>query len=276
MTDRTPNISIVESRKPQLWQQKCGQKAAGSVLYLICAIFLTTVSCNNQVQPLNQAEKTFTLDLNLDNMSSIFETGLIKDVEIYSLDCDEAVFHHIARIIRHRNRIYLMDTRHNDAVFVYDTAGHFINSVHHKGQGDKEYYQLTDIFINHDDNSLNLVSCADKKILQFDADGKKLLNVWQTPQTFMHLLPVKDGYLGDIDNPWENSNKIDNLWLLSKDLNPQKSFMKVVDTWENEPLSGGYPVSAFHDSAFITNSPVNSVLRKQILTPENIISRLET
>jgi hypothetical protein len=225
-------------------------KKINITLYVIFTIFLLTVSCNNQELPI-QAEKTFTLDLNLDNMASIFETGLIKDVEIISLDCDEVVFHDIARIVRHRNRIYLMDIKHNHAVFVYDSLGHFINSVNHFGQGAEEYIQLTDIFISHDDNSLNLVSRADKKILQYDADGKELLKVLRTPKAFTHLLPVKDGYIGDMANYREANKNTDNLWFLSDDLKMKKSFMKIADTWGSVSFEDGvYPVSVFHDSIF--------------------------
>ncbi len=119
-------------------------------------IALMLVSCGTDRM---NSGKVISMDFSQQSIS-VHEIGLIRDVEIYNLnaDVDEALFGEINKLIRHNNRLYLADYRKTMSVFVYDTSGAYINTISAYGQGPAEYYQLTDIFVDPIDHTLNLVS----------------------------------------------------------------------------------------------------------------------
>jgi hypothetical protein len=153
----------------------------------------------------------------------IHEIGLIYDVEILNLDCEEAVFGGINKIIRYKNRIYLLDQFQTYSVFIYDTLGNFINLIEKRGQGPNEYIQLFDMFINPDDETLNLVSRVDMKILKHDLDGN-IIKVEKTPKIFTALTKIKDGYIGWMGNVIWDKEKPYNVWTLSNTLEVKDVF----------------------------------------------------
>jgi ATP-dependent exoDNAse (exonuclease V) beta subunit len=65
---------------------------------------------------------------------NIHDIGLISKVELLNLDCEEAIFGKIDKIIKHKNRIYLLDIFQTYSVFIYDTVGKFVNVIEDQGQ----------------------------------------------------------------------------------------------------------------------------------------------
>jgi hypothetical protein len=155
---------------------------------------------------------------------NIHEIGLIDNVRILSLDCEEAIFGEVNKIIRYEDHIYLMDKSQTRSVVVYDISGHFVNLISKQGKGPEEYIQLTDIFIDPDDNTLNVVSRVDKKILKYDITGNRLLEVKKTPKPFTRFSKMKDGYVGYMGNYGEDGKMPYKIWTMSPDMKPENHF----------------------------------------------------
>jgi hypothetical protein len=168
---------------------------------------------------------------------NIFNTGLIYDVEILNLDCSEAVFSEINKIIRCKNRIYLLDIYQTYSVIIYDTLGNFVNLIENFGQGTNEYIQLRDIFINREDETLNLVSRADRKVLKYDLDGN-IIKVEKMPQMFEQLSKKTTGYAGYMSNYLISKDNPYNVWTLFNNMQLCKGFFEIDPTWNSKSKTG--------------------------------------
>jgi len=80
----------------------------------------------------------------------------------------------IAKTIIHKNRLYILDSRVTNSVYVFDLEGNWISSIAKKGNGPGEYIILEDMYIDPTNATLNLVASANKKIMTFDLEGKRL------------------------------------------------------------------------------------------------------
>jgi hypothetical protein len=170
-----------------------------------------------------------------EKLVNIFDIGLIYDVEILNLDCEEAIFGDVDKIIKYKNRIYILDKLKTYSVVIYDTLGNFVNLIERHGQGPNDYTQLSYIFIDTDDETLNLLSRSDRKILKHDLDGN-IIKVEKSPKMFTRMLKTKDGYLGDMANDLWIQDKPYNLWTLSNTMKLKEGFFEINPTWNSKSI----------------------------------------
>jgi len=88
----------------------------------------------------------------------------------------ECLIAEINKIFIHKERIYILDFRYAKSVFIFDLNGKWISTIARTGNGPGEYINITDMFIDRIDETLNLVAFANRKIMSFSLDGKKLLS----------------------------------------------------------------------------------------------------
>jgi hypothetical protein len=183
-----------------------------------------------------------------ENPVKLSDVGLIYDIEILNLDCKEAIFGFANKIIRYKNRIFLLDMGQTNSVVIYDTLGNFVNQIDKRGQGPNDYIQLFDIFINHEDETLNLVSFADYKILKHDLDGN-IIRVEKMPKMFFRIVKTKDGYIGDVNNL--SQDKPYKLWTFSNEMELQEGFFELDPSWDSKAMAGQI-FSTYKDRIYYT------------------------
>jgi hypothetical protein len=211
----------------------------------LCLFSKCTCSSNKEIK--NEEISTLKFDVDEEPVN-IFNTGLVYDVEILNLDCSEAIFEEINKIIKYKNRIYLLDIYQTRSVIIYDTLGNFVNLIENFGQGPNEYIQLGDIFINREDETLNLVSRTDRKILKYDLNGN-IIKVEKMPQMFNQFSKTSTGYVGYMGNyPISNDNPY-NVWTLSDKMQLGKGFFEIDPTW-NSKLKVNMVFSNYEDKTY--------------------------
>jgi len=177
----------------------------------------------------------------------IHEIGLINDIEIFHLDYKDAIFGEADKIIRHKDRIYLMDSRQTKSVIIYDDSCKFVNLLAAHGQGPKEYLELTDIFV---DTALNIVSQPDGKILQYDLDGSNFLGAKRLPKRFNNISATHDGYVGYMRNNSSGDGKLYNLWTMSANFEIKDYFHKIDETWVSRGFGNGSAFSSYKSKTY--------------------------
>lgn len=224
-----------------------------TLLILINIILFTLCGCNN----ITTETSSISLDFSKEQMS-IHEIGLIDDVEIFHLDYNKALFGEVDKILRYKDRIYLLDSRQTKSVIVYDSVGQLINVISNYGQGPNNYLQLIDIFIDTVEATLNIVSRMDSKILIYDLNGSQLLKTYKTPKSFWNVVKTQEGYIGYMGNWSQDRMKPYNVWIMTQALNLEKYFFKIDPTWESKGLGGRNVFSCFQSSTyFITPMDYN-------------------
>ena len=84
-------------------------------------------------------------------------------------DNSSSIFVGIDRVLSHADKYYLLDTRMKQ-VLIYDTLGHYINSIRKIGNGVGEYVSLKDMAIDRANNHLLLLA-QPSMILYYTLDG---------------------------------------------------------------------------------------------------------
>jgi hypothetical protein len=223
-------------------------------------IFISTIifcliggcTCGSPKTEALQTGDVLTLKFDFDEEPvNILDIGLIYDMEILNLDCKEAVWGKIDKIIKYKNRIYLLDIYQTHSVIIYDTLGNFVNLIDKHGQGPNEYIQLNDIFIDEDDETFNLLSRSDRKVLKCDLDGN-ILSVEKMPKMFSKMLKIKDGYFGYMGNAISDNEYPYNLWTLSNDMEVKKYFSEIDPTWNSRDWGGRTIFSSYRDITYYT------------------------
>ncbi len=77
------------------------------------------------------------------------------------------------------------------------------------------------------------LSRIDRKLLKYDADGQQLLSISRLPKAFSCFTKTADGFIGDMRNYTEDMRNPQNLWILSKDLEPVNAFFDIDPSWES-------------------------------------------
>ncbi|GHT52465.1 hypothetical protein FACS189440_22000 [Bacteroidia bacterium] len=213
---------------------------------LISLVSILLVACSNV-----EKKETFKIKFDFDKKTSdIHDIGLINDVQIINLDCEEVTLGIIDKIIRYKDRIYIMDKKQTQSIIIYDTLGHFINQISKRGNGPEEYVQLTDMLINPSDTTLNIISRIDKKILKYDLDANHFAGIEKLPKSFTQFNKTEQGYVGYMGNFGEDSNKRKNVWTVSDKLELENSFFEIDETWESINLGGGSVFSNYEDKTY--------------------------
>lgn len=221
------------------------------ILLIVCILF----SCKQDKEKIINIP---FISLDCDQTSSIHEVGLIRDIEILNLDCKEVIFENVDKIIKYDRWIYLMDYQQTQSIFVYDTLGNFVNNISKFGQGPEEYIQMTDMFVEPGDSTLNIVSRIDKKIIQYTLRGDSCIGVRKMPKAFWTLSPFQNGYVGYMGNYGEDRLRPFNLWRLNHDLELKDYYFKIPTSWESKLQLGGYVFSYFQgDLLFIKSLDYN-------------------
>ena len=218
-----------------------------NIFYLTIIIFYLLNGCKDK--PIKSYYKEIS-SIKLDfqkKMKSVHDINLINDVDIISLDCDEVIIGNIDKVIKFDTIIYLMDKDQNKSIYLFNLQGDFIHSISNYGQGPEEYIQLTDMFIDPLDSSLNVLSRMDKKLFKYDLRGDELRVIEKTPKSFSSMKKTEKGYMANMGNYIEDMTKRSNLWLLNENVEITDHYFEIDEMWESRYSKGGSTFSDYKD-----------------------------
>ncbi len=196
------------------------------------------VSCASSIDEV--AEQIIRIDNNsFESPSSIHTKGIIKDIRLVSLSQDSVAIGNIDNIIINDSLIYILDSTQKQCVYIYNLSGRYLRTISRQGRGNAEYVRLSDIFIDKDNKTLNLLSRNDRRLLVFDSEGKVLLRTISLPKMFTSVQPIKNGYLAYMGNYSEDSENPYNFWILDGNFKIKSHFGKIkpeIESRENKEV----------------------------------------
>jgi len=147
----------------------------------ISLLVLVTCGCNKEhtMDVNTSGSKTITVEFPDQSSMQKNADSLVKHIDSCSfiqLETNaQCLIGEIAKTIIHQNRLYILDSYVTNAVYIFDLEGTWISTIAKKGHGPGEYINISDMYIDKANTTLNLVAYANKKIMTFDLEGKKLL-----------------------------------------------------------------------------------------------------
>ena len=114
-----------------------------------------------------------TRDINIQN------DGVICDLDFIILEEKEkSYFGHVSKLRVHQERIFVLDSRHAKAVFIYTIEGKHIATVgDQKGRGPHEFVNVSNFEIDYVNDQLLVIDDFGYKFMIYDLDGNFLKRV---------------------------------------------------------------------------------------------------
>jgi hypothetical protein len=97
-------------------------------------------------------------------------SGIVSDIDYVALETnDSCLIGYAKQILYYKERFYVLDSPVGKAIYVFDSKGHFLESIKNVGQSAGEYVNPSFIAINEKDNALYVKDNMQNKLLVFDA-----------------------------------------------------------------------------------------------------------
>lgn len=187
------------------------------------------------------------------------DAGVIKNFEVIPLESDGKILvARIDKIIMHGGLIYIANYRPNANVLIFDTLGRFVREIERKGRGPLEYIQFCNMFINEEDNTLNIVDRYPAKILKFPLDGSGMPDVITISGISLEdVIPCAEGYICYTTFSSQNEDKT--LMLVDRSGKRIGRDIEMREGWESNAFPGAHVFSKFREKIYfkpVYESPI--------------------
>jgi len=143
-----------------------------------------------------------------------------------------------------------MDQSANNSVYIFNENGSFVRAISNYGRAANEYIQLSDIFIDSADSTLNIVSRIDKKLFVYNMSGEQLLEVRKLPKSFLSVTKRDGFFAAYMGNFAEEAKQPYILWTMDKDLKLQHSYFEIPQIMKRSMPGGGSVFSNYKDTCY--------------------------
>lgn len=201
---------------------------------------------------------------NIDNAECISSTKdkYFKSFRYIQLESDtNMLIGKIDKILYENDRIYIMDSRVTRSLFIFDKEGNFINKIDCHGQGPNEFIELTDMFYDSRERTINILSYVSSnnfKIMVFDSDGNALLKQIPINLHLSEVMKFKDGFFvcnsKHVVNALSSNNR---LTIYSDNLKKLYDAIPIIPQWRNR-MGSVYPELFMSKNGDIFCAPENT------------------
>lgn len=158
------------------------------VSYAVVLVSLSYTSCSQSEDKTlgNYQQQTIKIDPN--NVTDGLKLDQYSVDSVCSLSFPNGIeLHEITKFVIKNERIYIMDSRLDKTIFVFDSFGKYLFKAGERGRAKNEYIDGPQDFFVDDDNNIHVFDNRAKKILIFNNMGKlsTVIDVMQYfPRTF--------------------------------------------------------------------------------------------
>ena len=140
-------------------------------LLFLCFSLFFFFSCNKADRKAYIDLDGYTTIVASSIQETLLDTFSFKKPNIVILETiDESILGEIKRISFDDNKLFIFDSKVMQ-VLVFDINGKYINKIFHKGQGPKEYIQISDFAIDTDKKQILLLCDIPNKLMYFTYEG---------------------------------------------------------------------------------------------------------
>ncbi|MCH7410241.1 6-bladed beta-propeller [Belliella sp. DSM 111904] len=119
---------------------------------------------------------TKLLEINPSTAKHIMLSELFEDVEFIKLETKEDFLISQIEKIEYFNNMYFVLS--GGVIFIFDQVGEIVSKIDNKGKGPEEYQTIWDMYIDRDNNTIELLDTPSAKILTYDFEGN-LKDIWR-------------------------------------------------------------------------------------------------
>ena len=251
-------------------------KTSSNTIRILSVLLLVTSGCNRIPTIDISNSRNTIIHVDFPDNKAMFRNAdsLVKHIDSCSfiqLETNaQCLIGEITKTIIHKNRLYILDCDVTQAVYVYDLEGNWISTIAKKGHGPGEYINITDMYIDKANSTLNLVAFANKKIMRFDLTGEKLLDEIPLSISIMNAESFPNGAMVGYSNSNNQSNNTSPqiFCFEDKDLSSiHYAALPIPSGWKDTSLGGGSVLSNQNETIYYLEPLQNKVYK---IEPDSI------
>lgn len=185
-------------------------------------VIITICSCTTQAD--KQKDNSIYVDIEKRDQVSLFD--IFSHVEVIPLETtEESLIKGVNKLIFHDDIHYILDYR-NSEILLFDTNGKYINKISDRGDGPKQYLNISDFEIDDANSQISVLAPVNNSMYEYDLEGDfaakyKLPNIMGAYRSFISLNKDTIVYFTfDYDNRIKLYSKSENR--IVKELFPEK------------------------------------------------------
>ncbi len=127
------------------------------------------MSCRKK-QDNTSSEAEMTTPINISDLETTYGklSSFVKEIEMISLEfTDESILSEIKKIVISDDYVFVMEKSNQKGIYVFNRKGNFLYRIGTRGQGPKEFIDLSDFSLNEEEKLVYLYDLQRKKILTF-------------------------------------------------------------------------------------------------------------
>lgn len=213
------------------------------LLSFLCIIVIL-ISCkkSSEIVKCNSIIDIQINDIDKDNCISMTKDKYFKSFRYIQLETDTSMLiGRVDKIVLGDERIYIADSRSTQTLFIFDKNGNFVNKINCYGEGPMEYQELTDIFYDEQEKTINILSYVGRsnyKIMVFDKDGDKLLKQLPIPLSLSEVVKSNDNlYICNSKHILNNSSSNNRLTVYTNNFQKLYDAVSIAPQWQNKMMS---------------------------------------
>lgn len=184
-----------------------------------------------------------------DNTESLFE-DIFDNYKITRLQTDSNVLIGNIKSIYFDNDVIIIPQQEQNSIYIFDTAGHFINKILKIGEGPQEYRSITDVFYDSENKLINVWDAAQESILQFDQKGNFIQkDKIDQPEQSGYLF-YKSSNFAIFDRKAIDIDKMSLAFYSGTPLKYKSSLFKIPPILLNSGVSSSYNLDINNDSVY--------------------------
>jgi hypothetical protein len=182
-------------------------------------LFFILLSCSKK----QQIESLYAIELTKESDNATM-SDFIEITDSITLETNEqCLIGYIAKLHKHKDKIYVMDNYFANAILIFDLQGNFIRKIGRVGNGPGEYISLTDFTIDMQNEQLLLLANG-RHIIYMDFEGHYIKSKRLDTPLFSYLFPLGNDYV--LGNHVTAQNKY-LLYLVDSDFNEKQKYLEL-------------------------------------------------
>lgn len=162
---------------------------------------LFILGCNSTIQYENKYKDDQVIFINRKIDKKEYLSTNIRIHRMIQLETtEESTYRHLDKLIMTNGYIYILDSRGDEAVYIFDLKGKFIRKIAHHGKGKGDFATSLDMEIGAD-QSVSIYSAVGRKIVKYSFEDEFMAE-FSLYRPVRHFMTISEGrFLYEKPNP---------------------------------------------------------------------------
>ena len=142
------------------------------IIVLFSIIIYSVTSCSMKESYSQSDVPCIKIEIDINNLSYLTSEHVVNKKIIPLEITDKSIIGEITKLLVANDRIFILDSRVAEGLYVFDMQGKFQFAIDQKGQGPGEFYTINDFFVDTLNQCFSIYDANWRKLNYYDWNGK--------------------------------------------------------------------------------------------------------